>query len=94
MAWYALYKWFSTFRKQPAFNWISWYRGYLYKEWFDSLSEEDQIKELARKRAEEKHNQECLNNFLCMGAMLNGYMQREGYMTEGIDLTLHKSKYW
>ena len=40
MAWYALYKWFIPWRKTPYVNYISWYKKYLYDEWFKSLSEE------------------------------------------------------
>jgi hypothetical protein len=48
MAWMALYKWFIPWRKTNYINEVSWYRGYLYDEWFNSLSEEDKQKELNR----------------------------------------------
>ncbi len=48
MAWYALYKWFIPWRKTPYVNYISWYKKYLYDEWFKSLSEEEKKAELDR----------------------------------------------
>ena len=48
MAWYALYKWFIPWRKTPYMNYISWYKKYLYDEWFKSLSEEEKKAELDR----------------------------------------------
>ena len=48
MAWYALYKWSVPWQKTSCFNWIRWYRKYLYDKWFDNLSEEKKQKELCR----------------------------------------------
>lgn len=48
MAWYALYKWFIPWRKIKYINRINEHKVYLYDEWFNSLSEEDQQKELNR----------------------------------------------
>ena len=48
MAWYSLYKWFISFRKLPYVNIINWYRRFLYEEWFNSLTEEEQEKEKAK----------------------------------------------
>jgi len=48
MAWYWLYKWFVSFRKLPYVNIINWYRQFLYDEWFNSLTKEEQKKEKAR----------------------------------------------
>lgn len=46
MAWYTLYKWFREFRKTPFFNYINWYRGYIYNEWFQSLDDDGRMAEL------------------------------------------------
>lgn len=54
MAWYALYKWFRTFRKSRYVNYISIYKKYLYDQWFNSLSEEDKQSELKRIELEEE----------------------------------------
>lgn len=42
MAFWALYKWFAPWRKRSFTNYINWYRGKLYNDWYNSLSEEDQ----------------------------------------------------
>lgn len=42
IAWYALYKWFITFRKKPYTDWVEWYSDKLYLEWYNSLSAEQQ----------------------------------------------------
>lgn len=55
MGWYSLYKWFRTFRKSPSTNYISWYKHYLYNEWYDSLSDEDKLREDDRVRRLREH---------------------------------------
>ena len=66
MAWYSLYKWFRTFRKREYVNYVSWYIGYL----FNSLSEEEQRKELERqeelKKKREHDGEAALENLLAM----------------------------
>lgn len=54
MAWYALYKWFSPWRKKPYTNYILWYSAKLYEEWFKLLPKEEQTKLLERKKRERK----------------------------------------
>lgn len=54
MAWWALYNWFVQFRKTPYDHWIFWYKKYLYDEWFNSLSEDEQRNELKRIRLKEE----------------------------------------
>jgi hypothetical protein len=44
MGWYALYKWFSKFRKTPYTNMINWYKEKLFLDWYDSLTEEEKDK--------------------------------------------------
>lgn len=54
MAWYALWKWFSSFRTTPYTNMISWYSGYLYKQWYNSLTDEqkERLEEYRRRKRE------------------------------------------
>lgn len=48
MAWFALYKWFIPWRKTPYINLISWYKRYLYDMWYESLSEDNKVRERER----------------------------------------------
>ena len=70
MAWYSLYKWFRTFRKRGYINYVSWYKGFLYDKWFESLSEEEQRKELEQqeefKKQRERDGKAALENLLAM----------------------------
>ena len=56
MAWWAMYKWCAPWRKKPLVNYISFYRRYLYEQWYESLSDEEkQIHdEYVAKQKEEK----------------------------------------
>lgn len=54
MAWYALYKWFKPWKKTHYVHWIRWYKGYLYEEWYNSLTEEH--KELVRVKREREES--------------------------------------
>lgn len=56
MAWEALYKWFSPWRKTPYINWIAWYQEYLAKLWWESLTPEEREKE--QKAYEERKQKE------------------------------------
>lgn len=64
MAWFALYKWFAPWSKIPYINYIEWYRDYLYTEWYNSLSEEEKIKEKQRIENIKKKNAEQLFGIL------------------------------
>lgn len=59
MGWYALYKWFSSFRKSSYVDYVIWYKQYLYDEWFKSLSDEDKTEEIIRQQrlADEKERE-------------------------------------
>ena len=50
MAWRALKRWFESFRKSYYPDCRVLYKNYLYDEWFNSLSEEDQEEELRLQR--------------------------------------------
>lgn len=77
MAWYALYKWFIPWRKTSYTNWIIWYKRYLYDEWFNSLSEDEQAVELERKKMimekRKRDVQNALAALIGMNAILNRY---------------------
>lgn len=74
MAWYALCLWFRQFRKSMyPFNANSYYRKYLYDEWYNNLTDEqrarvDQRNEELRKKEELEHQQRMLilNHMLSM----------------------------
>lgn len=59
MAWYKLYLWSKPWRKSPMYNCISWYKGVLYKEWYNNLTPEQReewdrlVEEDKRKKKEE-----------------------------------------
>ena len=59
MMFYALYKWFSRFRKSYYPDMIRLYKNYLYTEWYNALSDEEKseedkrIRELKEKRKRE-----------------------------------------
>ena len=77
MAWYALYKWFITFRKCPYVNWIEWYKDKLYHDWFESLSEEekqawmDKVEE--HKRIKQERAEKTLHTLIRIERMLAHY---------------------
>ena len=50
MAWRSLQRWFLRFRKSYYPDVIVIYKNYLYDEWFNSLSEEEQKAEIERQR--------------------------------------------
>ena len=72
MAWYSLYKWFSTFRKIPYINCIAWYKNYLYTEWFNGLTEEEQEKEKLRIRKIKEKEDKDFQRILLMLGMISG----------------------
>ncbi len=77
MAWYSLYKWFISFRKLPYVNIINWYRRFLYEEWFNSLTEEEQEKEKARiKGLKEKEMAGLQRTCLTLGMLVGLYSNR------------------
>ncbi len=60
MAWYALYKWFSSFRKTPCINQINVYRHHLFNKWYSNLTKEQKER---YKRNKERKEQEDLKRF-------------------------------
>ena len=50
MAWWALKKWFMRFRKSYYPDCRVLYKNFLYDEWFNSLTKEDQEEELRLQR--------------------------------------------
>lgn len=103
MAWYALYKWFITFRKKTYTNYIRCYKRYLYDEWFNNLSEEEQKTELKRQqriKEKRKHDGEvAISRLRALYNMMNNVTHgRMGeYMEIARDMnriSLHPSKYW
>lgn len=103
MAWFALYKWFIPWRKTLYTNRNSWYRSYLYDEWFDSLSETDKQNELNRikllkekRKRESKQALDNLNNmFGIMNEATHGKMLDIMKMASDVSkISIHPSKYW
>lgn len=80
MAWRSLYLWFQTFRKETYINVNAIYRKYLYDEWFNSLSEEEQKKEIEyQKKLKEKREREgkmALARFCAMTAKMQELSRR------------------
>lgn len=79
MAWYSLYKWFVSFRKLPYVNIIVWYRQFLYKEWFNSLTEEEQEKEKARIKGLKEKEMAGLQHACLALSMLVGFYSNRIY---------------
>lgn len=103
MAWYALYKWFIQFRKISYTNWISWYKGHLYEEWFNGLSEDGQKAELERQqRIKDKRKHDGEMAFKKLGIMFNVMNEvTHGRMHDYVEaarlvdkISVHQSKYW
>jgi len=70
MGWYSLYRWYRTFRKSPSTNYISWYKQYLYEEWYNSLSEEDKSTEDDRiRRLRDEDNRKLRTALMNIGVM-------------------------
>lgn len=83
MAWRSLYLWFQTFRKSYHPDVIAIYKNYLYDEWFNSLSEDEQNEEIKRqKRLKEKRireGEEALKRLRYMTAKIREINRRIGY---------------
>ena len=76
MAWFALYKWFSKFRKTPYTNYITVYKCKLYDEWFNSLSEEDKNKVLKYQKEKREKRRKEVNTFFKMLECINSELYR------------------
>lgn len=70
MAWYSLYKWFISWRKTPYRNMISWYKKYLFDQWFESLSDADKQKYLEYKEAQKRKRERSIKEFMLATAMI------------------------
>lgn len=58
MAWYALWKWFSPWRKTPYVNYIESYKQTLAQQWWDSLTPEEQEEERRLYQENKKRREE------------------------------------
>lgn len=83
MSWRSLRLWFETFRKSYYPDVIVIYKNYLYDEWFNSLSEEEQKAEVERQqRLKEKRireGEEALERLRYMTAKIREINRRIGY---------------
>lgn len=77
MAWYALYKWFRSFRKTPYVDMIQAYRKQLYDEWYNSLTDEqrDHYDEMLR-RQREQDKASLDRSFVAMGNIFSHMYNR------------------
>lgn len=71
MMFYALYKWFSRFRKFYYPDMIRLYKNYLYTEWYNSLSDEEKQKEDERVLAYREKRDRELKMTMAKFRMLN-----------------------
>lgn len=87
MAWWALYKWFKPWRKTPYTNYIRWYSNYLYEEWFNSLTPEQQelVKERIQKEKDRKEKEFRL--------LLNSWSNIYNHLLEKADSYYMKEKW-
>ena len=64
MAWWSLYKWFATFRTFKYENIIEWYSGKLFKEWYESLSEEERGSYNKKQKERKRKNDEAFADLM------------------------------
>lgn len=104
MAFYALYKWFRTFRVRPFTNWIHEYKWHLYTQWYESLSDEEKIKEDERvrliKERREKERKSAVQKLCLMNSMVMsmlGDKAEDYYSAAKLSnqlINCRPSKYW
>lgn len=70
MAWWSLYKWFGAFRTTPYENMISWYRGKLYSEWYESLSDEEKDEYHKKQEETKKRSNDALAQLMATYAKI------------------------
>ena len=70
MAFWALYKWFSRFRKRPYINYIYWYKRKLFNEWYESLTEEEKEEYQKNKKHKEELSKKRFLSTLAMMDMM------------------------
>ena len=84
MAWRSLRLWFSRFRKSYYPDVIVIYKNYLYDEWFNSLSEEEQKAEVERqqrlKEKRKRDGEEALKALQFMTAKMREISHKNGSM--------------
>ena len=96
MAWRSLYRWFAAFRKSYYPDVIVIYKNYLYDEWFNSLSEEEQKAEIERqqqlKEKRIREGEEALKRLRYMTAKMREISSRNGsinsYYSDVLDFWL------
>ena len=71
MAWYALYKWFSPWRKTPYSNYVDWYKKYLHRVWFQSLTEEEKKAYLDEQEEARRKRRMALNQLMMMPMLIS-----------------------
>ena len=71
MAWYSLYKWFSPWRKTPYSNYVDWYKKYLHRMWFNSLTEEEKKAYLDKQEEDRRKRRMALNQLMMVPTLLS-----------------------
>lgn len=80
MGWYKLFLWYAPWSKRPRVNMIDYYKNYLYDNWFNSLSIEEQEKEKERirkiKLSKDAKTKEIIDSFFAIRGIISGAYNR------------------